>query len=351
MEGLEIRSSDIHGRGVFASRAFAAGDTVERCPVLVMPAAERHLLDDTHLFNYYFHWKGNAAAIALGYGSLYNHSALPCAHYRKIPDAEVVEFLALRDIEPGCEITVDYTYGGSNELWSRCRGPLPKTSLRAAWKTTWAAILQALTNLARDASWRSSNQLPVESGGGSPYDLARPRCPRLGHGQLQSVRGWQPDQLADLLRAGDGRAGAGDGREHVVQLIFDQPRASIDGTIGEGPGGDQLGNDQAELFSNPADGRGRGILARTGMGAAGVSPAVREGRLGPGPALQQPAPIGVDDLHGHRQMADPRCSMRIASRHRPAQGAVGLDADHERLRRRVARWQRTLGHRVGSSSR
>jgi SET domain-containing protein len=117
MDGLEIRSSDIHRRGVFATRAFAAGDTVERCPVVVVPAAERPLLDGTHLFNYYFYWEGEAAAIALGYGSLYNHSASPSARYRKVFDSDVVEFVALHDIEPGCEITVDYTDGGTNELW------------------------------------------------------------------------------------------------------------------------------------------------------------------------------------------------------------------------------------------
>jgi SET domain-containing protein len=117
MDGLEIRSSDIHGRGVFATRAFAAGETVERCPAVVVPAAERHLLDGTHLYNYYFHWEGEAAAIVLGYGSLYNHSASPSARYRNVFNADVVEFVALRDIEPGCEITVDYTNGGKNELW------------------------------------------------------------------------------------------------------------------------------------------------------------------------------------------------------------------------------------------
>ena len=38
------------------------------------PAAERPLLDETNLYNYYFTWQDQAAAIALGYGSLYNHS-------------------------------------------------------------------------------------------------------------------------------------------------------------------------------------------------------------------------------------------------------------------------------------
>ncbi|MDJ0340705.1 SET domain-containing protein-lysine N-methyltransferase [Streptomyces sp. H10-C2] len=58
-----------------------------------------------------------AAAIALGYGSLYNHSALPRARYHKNFPAGVVEFVAAHDIAAGCEITVDYTDGGTNELW------------------------------------------------------------------------------------------------------------------------------------------------------------------------------------------------------------------------------------------
>ncbi|MGH3782614.1 MAG: hypothetical protein ACRDRO_18830, partial [Pseudonocardiaceae bacterium] len=47
---------------------------------VVVPAAERHLLDGTHLFNYYFCWEAETAAIALGYGSLYNNSS--CVHSR-----------------------------------------------------------------------------------------------------------------------------------------------------------------------------------------------------------------------------------------------------------------------------
>jgi hypothetical protein len=32
-------------------------------------------------------------------------------------DTDVVHFVALRDIEPRCEIIVDYTDGGTNKLW------------------------------------------------------------------------------------------------------------------------------------------------------------------------------------------------------------------------------------------
>ena len=63
------------------------------------------------------HLASQVAAIALGYGSLYNHSPLPCARYLKIFGADTVEFAAVRDIDSGREITVDYTDNGRNPLW------------------------------------------------------------------------------------------------------------------------------------------------------------------------------------------------------------------------------------------
>ena len=67
--------------------------------------------------SYYFTWQDQAAAIALGYGSLYNHSPAPCARYVKIFGVDTVEFAAVRDIDAGHEITVDYTDHGRNPLW------------------------------------------------------------------------------------------------------------------------------------------------------------------------------------------------------------------------------------------
>jgi SET domain-containing protein len=61
--------------------------------------------------------RGGMCRRSLHYGSLYNHSASPCARYHKVFDADVIDFVAVRNVEPGCEITVDYTDGGNNELW------------------------------------------------------------------------------------------------------------------------------------------------------------------------------------------------------------------------------------------
>ena len=73
------------GRGVFARRPIAAGEVFETAPVLVVPAAEWSSIEKTVFFDYTFEWgwEGETAAIALGYGSLYNHSYTPNARYEK----------------------------------------------------------------------------------------------------------------------------------------------------------------------------------------------------------------------------------------------------------------------------
>lgn len=105
---IELRPSKRHKRGVFARRTFAAGDVIERCPVIVVPPAQREHLDLTSLYDYYFDWDGGDAALALGFGSLYNHSADPSARYEKNVAAETIVIVAAREIAAGEEITVSY---------------------------------------------------------------------------------------------------------------------------------------------------------------------------------------------------------------------------------------------------
>lgn len=101
---IMVKRTRHRGRGVFAKKFIAVGTVIERVPVLVVPAAE---LRASRLADYAFTWRGNTVAVALGYGSLYNHSYTPNARYR---DARPLakEFIALRDIQPGEEVTVNY---------------------------------------------------------------------------------------------------------------------------------------------------------------------------------------------------------------------------------------------------
>lgn len=105
------------GRGVFAKERIPEGAVIERCPVVALhDPKERKRLRKTGLVNYYFLWgdKREFPAICLGWGSIYNHSFTPNARYEKVMDEGRMDFYALRDIEPGEEITVNYN-GAPND--------------------------------------------------------------------------------------------------------------------------------------------------------------------------------------------------------------------------------------------
>lgn len=114
----EVRQSPGRGRGVFASRAIAAGEIIERSPVLRLPAADREHVDRTALYDHYFTW-GEDIAVGAGFSSLYNHSYSPNAVYEKVLAADEIEFRALRDIAAGEEILVNYNCdpGGDGPMW------------------------------------------------------------------------------------------------------------------------------------------------------------------------------------------------------------------------------------------
>jgi SET domain-containing protein len=107
---LEVRPTGGRGRGVFAQVAFPAGEIIESCPVILIPAEQWHIIEPTVLALYIYNFgpDGEHAAIALGYGSLYNHSFSPNAEYLKSWDEQLIRIRAIQDIQPGEEITVNY---------------------------------------------------------------------------------------------------------------------------------------------------------------------------------------------------------------------------------------------------
>jgi SET domain-containing protein len=48
------------------------------------------------------------SAIALGYGSLYNHSRAANADYESYYEEEEIHIIAYKDIQPGEEVTINY---------------------------------------------------------------------------------------------------------------------------------------------------------------------------------------------------------------------------------------------------
>src|SRR5262245_1939871 len=107
-DAVEVRTIRGKGRGVFARRPIEEDEIIERVPVIVLPAGQ--VGDDPgehRLAGYCFEWGPRTVALALGYGSLYNHSYNPNARYEDAGDKTKL-FVALRDIAPGEEITVNY---------------------------------------------------------------------------------------------------------------------------------------------------------------------------------------------------------------------------------------------------
>ena len=116
---LRIATIGRRGRAVVADAPIGKGDLVERSPVLVIPHHDRAATDATIVFMYVFMWEHGTveedlyehqgrSAIALGFTSLLNHSYAPnCTFIRHI-DELAIDLVAVRDIAPGEELTIDY---------------------------------------------------------------------------------------------------------------------------------------------------------------------------------------------------------------------------------------------------
>jgi hypothetical protein len=120
---VEVRNTAKKGRGVFARTKFARNETIEIAPVLLIPAEQWSQIEPTVLAVYIYNFGPTAeqehAAVALGYGSLYNHSYRPNAQYLKDWAGQSIRFIALRDIEENEEITINYNGvpESTNPIW------------------------------------------------------------------------------------------------------------------------------------------------------------------------------------------------------------------------------------------
>ena len=110
LERVTVRITSVagKGRGVVAARNIARGELIERAPVVVVPVDQRAHVERTALDHYVYDWRDGSLAVALGAGSIFNHSYAPNAHYLKRFDDGALEYVALVDIEAGAEITINY---------------------------------------------------------------------------------------------------------------------------------------------------------------------------------------------------------------------------------------------------
>jgi hypothetical protein len=96
------------GRGVFARRAIPARAVIEHVPALLFPA--RLIvggIDNPMMDRFFFIRNQTMFAVPMGFGCIYNHSFDPNADYFD-GDGATMTFIALRDIAPDEEITINY---------------------------------------------------------------------------------------------------------------------------------------------------------------------------------------------------------------------------------------------------
>ena len=107
---LTIIDTPNMGRGVFTSEPIPLGTIVEISPVIVMGPEDRIQLDKTPLHDYIFEWGEDRkqCCMAMGYVPVYNHASPSNCEYEMDYDDDTITVTAVRDIEPGEELFINY---------------------------------------------------------------------------------------------------------------------------------------------------------------------------------------------------------------------------------------------------
>ena len=113
--------SPAKGRGMFTSELILADTIIEIAPVIVMPAADRILLDKTLLHDYIFEWGTDKTqcCMALGFVPIYNHSYNSNCEYFMDYSSNTIMLKTVKNIEAGEEVFINYNgdFNDKTALW------------------------------------------------------------------------------------------------------------------------------------------------------------------------------------------------------------------------------------------
>ncbi|KAJ7600982.1 hypothetical protein C8J56DRAFT_23032 [Mycena floridula] len=111
---LRVANSEGKGRGIFASRSIPSQTLVETSPVIVFSIEEyENHGKHTILDHYTFRYPDGRMALALGLGSLFNHSEHPNVKFSIEPSSDSIVFTAVREIQQDEELCIFY----GHNLW------------------------------------------------------------------------------------------------------------------------------------------------------------------------------------------------------------------------------------------
>lgn len=103
---VEIKKDPVKGRGVYASEKISKGEVIEVCELILVDL--KNISGILERYAYYYNSK--KAAIALGNGSLFNHSKKANADFTLNHKQRRLYIRAKKTINPGEEITINYRY-------------------------------------------------------------------------------------------------------------------------------------------------------------------------------------------------------------------------------------------------
>jgi hypothetical protein len=103
---LKIKVDPIKGRGVYTEGSIRKGSIIEVCQLLILSDQEVQ----GKLEGYVYEFSDSQYALALGNGSLYNHSDNPNAAFEMDYEKRLLTLKALKSIKDSEEIVIDYGY-------------------------------------------------------------------------------------------------------------------------------------------------------------------------------------------------------------------------------------------------
>ena len=110
--GLCIKKSKIHRYGVFTNEQLKEGDLIEESPMLYLPYKETgEAIINAHCYEF----SDDYSVIGFGHAALYNHTNDGGNINYYIDDYnECMVFYAIKNIQAGSELTLDYGVGETN---------------------------------------------------------------------------------------------------------------------------------------------------------------------------------------------------------------------------------------------
>jgi hypothetical protein len=104
---LYLKNTTGKGRGVFNAEFIPKNSLIHISPVLVFRGQDTELSQKTILSHYTYNW-GTNQAVALGLGSMFNHSKTNNVGFIKRKDKEVIEYYTIQDVQPDTELCINY---------------------------------------------------------------------------------------------------------------------------------------------------------------------------------------------------------------------------------------------------